>query len=466
MYIGKKIEKNSSSRGWREKASEKEKCKNKNFGSTLLYKEDKMKGLKAIWLLCILFSGVSGEIFAQEKFPIANTKSDEICLEGAFDGTNFLVGIVEGTEDSAILKAQMFSQNGSLVGGKITIGAISSEGPTFCAIAFDGTNYLVVWQNGNALKGRFITKSGSFVGSEISISSGIESIGHIGFGGGKYLVVYNKEGVDGKSVVFGKIITKSGSVGTEFRISTGCGKEHGGIGNLAFDGTNFIVVWTEDVGDSEIRGAFVNPDAGVINTNFSINASLSPSDNPCAVAFDGTNYLIIWPDEIGGETSEEWVIFGQFFDKSGNPKSGVISISEVSSPDNIIAPSATFDGTNYLITWNRYNNNTTGWDIIGRIVGKDGNLLSSEIAIYNEIGHQFGGVLGFVNGKYLALINDNLNFTLDEEEEDMILSGGDVYGMFKSIVLDTTGTKGDMNNDGIVDITDVILVLRKAIGLD
>lgn len=86
-----------------------------------------MKGLKTIWLLCILFSGVSGEVFAQEKFPIANTKSDEICLSGAFDGTNFLVGIVEGTEDNAILKAQMFSQNENLVGGKITIGAISSE---------------------------------------------------------------------------------------------------------------------------------------------------------------------------------------------------------------------------------------------------------------------------------------------------------------------------------------------------
>lgn len=281
---------------------------------------------------------------------------------------------------------------------------------------------------------------------------------------GNTLLFIIKKGVDGKSVVFGKIITKSGSVGTEFRISTGCGKEHGGIGNLAFDGTNFIVVWTEDVGDSEIRGAFVNPDGGVINANFSINASLSPSDDPCAVAFDETNYLIIWPDEIGGEASEEWVIFGQFFDKSGNPKSGVISISEVSSPGDIIAPSATFDGTNYLITWNRYNNNTTGWDIIGRIVGKDGNLLSSEIAIYNEIGHQFGGVVGFVSGKYLALINDNLTFTLDEE--DMTLSGGDVYGMFKSIVLDTTGTKGDMDNDGIVDITDVILVLRKAVGLD
>jgi len=39
----------------------------------------------------------------------------------------------------------------------------------------------------------------------------------------------------------------------------------------------------------------------------------------------------------------------------------------------------------------------------------------------------------------------------------------DVSGIIKNIVPET---KGDMNNDGVVDITDVIKVLRKAINLE
>ncbi|HRR97026.1 MAG TPA: hypothetical protein P5150_09900, partial [Candidatus Ratteibacteria bacterium] len=294
-------------------------------------------------------------------------------------------------------------------------------------------------------------------------------IGHIGFGGGKYLVVYNKEvpyeGESEKRSVFGRTITPSGEVGSEFRINTtGYGKEYGGIGNLAFDGTNFLVVWTEDTYDSEIRAALVSPD-GEVRKNFSIDSNSLRSDNPCAVAFDGTNYLVVWPDEIeirevDGCLLSQWFLFGQLFDTEGNAQSGIISISAVSSPGNIVAPSAIFDGTNYLITWNRCNEET-GWDIIGRFVSKDGNPLGSEIAIDNDQENQMGGAVKFINGQYLVLVNNNFSYTQDVEEL-VFTSGGDVYGVFKTI---KTKTVGNINGDEGIDISDVILVLRMALGL-
>jgi len=423
--------------------------------------------------VCFLFWGFAS--FAQDmfsiattEFPIATTENSEFCLSGTFDGTNFLVVIVEETGGKTTLTAQMLSQSGTLVGNKIIIPE-SNPTDIRTLVAFDGTNYFIVWTERNGLKGQFIDKSGTPVGSIVSISSDIESIGHIGFGGGKYLVVYNKEvpyeGESEKRSVFGRTITPSGEVGSEFRINTtGYGKEYGGIGNLAFDGTNFLVVWTEDTYDSEIRAALVSPD-GEVRKNFSIDSNSLRSDNPCAVAFDGTNYLVVWPDEIeirevDGCLLSQWFLFGQLFDTEGNAQSGIISISAVSSPCNIVAPSAIFDGTNYLITWNRCNEET-GWDIIGRFVSKDGNPLGSEIAIDNDQENQMGGAVKFINGQYLVLVNNNFSYTQDVEEL-VFTSGGDVYGVFKTI---KTKTVGNINGDEGIDISDVILVLRMALGL-
>ena len=42
-----------------------------------------------------------------------------------------------------------------------------------------------------------------------------------------------------------------------------------------------------------------------------VNASPAPSDNPKSVTFDGTNYLVVWNDEVGGKGTETWDCFGQ-----------------------------------------------------------------------------------------------------------------------------------------------------------
>jgi len=396
---------------------------------------------------------------AQIKFPVATTANNELCTGGAFDGTNYLVSIVEESSNGASVTARIFSQDGNPLTDKIVVASSTTD--YFTPVAFDGTNYLVIWQNQDLLLGRFISKTGTLIGSQFQIASGVESIGHIGFGGGKYLFTYNKrESIYSHCYVFGKIITPNGTVGSEFQISSGYGKDHGGLGNLAFDGTNFLVFYTEDENDLAIIGRFVSP-AGSVGREIVINSSESHSDNPCAVAFDGINYLIVWPDEIGGYGSHQWSFFGQFIDKSGNKIGTVISING-SAIYGAIAPSIVFDGTKYLVTWSGAPGGTN-WDISGRFVGKDGSFIGPEFVIDNSEGDQVGGALmSFPNGTYFVIVN-NVVLSYNEEEETLEISGGDVYGMIKTIVPEV---KGDINNDGVVDITDVIKVLRKAIGLE
>lgn len=311
-------------------------------------------------------------------------------------------------------------------------------------MAFDGTNYLMVWLNQpgqdttgpEEVYGQFINTSGSVVGTPFPINQTVtENILGLAYGGGNYLVVYTKEvnPTTADSVVYGRTVSPTGTVGNEIQISTGYGDF--GVNSVAFDGTNFLVVWADDSNDYEVKGRFVSP-LGILGTEFSINASTYPSDNPLTVAFDGTNYLVVWTDQVG--VSGEWDIFGQLVSPSGTLVGSVISISTANGQQ--LGPSIAFDGTNYLVVWTDMRNDAnknwvcdsneeTCWDIYGQYVSTSGTLSGSEFVINNDAGNQLGFVT-YGGGKYLVIINDGVTPDDPAVTDAYGIVSKNVYGVF------------------------------------
>ena len=335
-----------------------------------------------------------------------------VAMSCAFDGSNYLVGVENPGPPTHTIGAQMISSTGAKVGPLIPTGR---TGIATC-VAFDGTNYLLIWEDDalgtltNAsyqVYGQFISRAGTAVGSPFDISGlGIwfDGIKTMAYGGGKYLVTYTRLinpnlGGDSPRYIAGRIVNPDGSRGSEFRISTGFGK----ASDVAFDGTNFFVVWCEDSGDTEIRGRFVSL-AGVPGSEISVNASTAPSDNPNSVTFDGTNYMVVWNDEVGGAGTGTWDSFGQLVSTSGALVGGRITIT--SEPGPQMVTSVAFDGANYLAAWADMQNGTN-WDVYGQYVSRTGSPVGSKITISTDAGNQLGGV-GFANGKYLVLVNNGV----------------------------------------------------------
>lgn len=372
-----------------------------------------------------------------DRFAVA---SNWAASGSAYDGTNYLVSLESDTQ-TANVAAQMMSSSGSKMGSVISIG---QAGQACCSnVAFDGTNYLLVWEWDQGIKnsgtslmmyGQFISMAGAAVGQPFAISTaGIfqDGVKMLVYGGGKYLLTYTRI-IDSKNTndryVAGRLISPDGSMGNEFRISDGLGASS----SIAFDGTNFFVVWQESSNEYEVRGRFVSP-SGSLGQEISVNASLASSDNPPSVAFDGTNYLVAWNDEVGGTGSREWDIFGQLVSPSGALVGNVIPIVTEAGPQFV--PTLTFDGNNYLAIWMDAKNDTNGnfvcdagegtcWDVYGQYIGKDGALLGSKITVSADAGNQMGGVMSF-NGKTFVGISSGITMGSGGPSQT-----GDVYGIF------------------------------------
>ncbi|MHB9118210.1 MAG: hypothetical protein ACYC2R_08030 [Burkholderiales bacterium] len=370
------------------------------------------------------------------KFLVA---SNWAASGAAFDGTNYLVSLESGTQTASVA-AQMMSSGGTQIGSPVAVG---QSGQSCCSnIAFDGTHYLMIWEEAQGINntgpfmiyGQFIDTAGAAIGQPFAITTaGIwqDGVKMLVYGGGKYLLTYTRI-IDSANTnnryVAGRIVSPDGSMGNEFRISDGLGASS----SIAFDGTNFFVVWQESSKEYEVRGRFVSP-SGALGQEISVNASLASSDNPPSAAFDGTNYLVAWNDEVGGTGSHEWDIFGQRISPNGALVGNVIPIT--TEPGAQIVPTLVFDGTRYLAVWTDATNDAnhngicdagegTCWDVYGQYIGKDGSLVGNKITVSTDAGNQMGGVMSF-NGKSYVGISSGIAMG-----SHGLSQVGDTYGVF------------------------------------
>ena len=120
---------------------------------------------------------------------------------------------------------------------------------------------------------------------------------------------------------------------------------------VASNGTDYLAVWADDRGgDVDVYGARVSQSGAVLDSlgipiGVAINAQQAP-----AVAFDGTNYLVVWSDGRRGSGSD---IYGARVSPAGSvlDPSGLALSASTTFTLLMSAPALAFDGTNYLVVW-------------------------------------------------------------------------------------------------------------------
>jgi hypothetical protein len=380
---------------------------------------------------------VGGSVLDPSGIAISIAGNDQLYPAISFDGANYLVVWEDyrAAGSQSVYGARVSSEGSVLDPSGISISTVAGR-QSRPAIAFDGTNYLVVWGNllGEAydVYGTRVSVEGSVLdasGIAISTTAGVQSSPAIAFDGANYLVVWEDNRSGDTYDIYGARVSVAGSVldASGIAVSTSSGGQSRPA--TAFDGTNYLVVWCDLRSGVayDVYGSRVSVGGTVLDSlGIAILAAVQTQSDP-AVAFDGTNYLVVWWDSRNGSTSDIYggrvTAEGNVLDPSGLPVS--------TAANNQVGSAVSFDGTNYLVVWSDRRNSSTS-DIHGARVSIGGSVLDpSGIDISTAAGDQSLPAISFDGTNYLVVWVDSRNSSM-----------WDIYGARVSVggnVLDPSG---------------------------
>jgi hypothetical protein len=290
------------------------------------------------------------------------------------------------------------------------------EEQIYPSVAFDGTNYFIVWHDrrfNNHIYGARINQSGVLIdsaGIHISLSTYDNRDPSVAFDGINYLVVWAGRGYADRLDIYGARVDQFGIVLDSFPIYISTAERDQESSSVSFDGENYMVVWEDyrNGGDRDIYGARVNRFGRVLDTLGIPISTIGRYESWPEIAFDGVNYLVVWQDCRNGVLNDD--IYGARVNQSGIVLDTVgIPISTLDSIDEI-HPSVAFDGTNYFVVWADDRVDSTHEDIYGTRVSPSGCVLDTAgIAITSDLNSEHLPSIIFGGSNYLVVWKDTRN---------------------------------------------------------
>jgi hypothetical protein len=288
----------------------------------------------------------------------------------ATDGTTFLVVARKVTWDGtsspvARWVAQRLQPDGTPLGASTDLGAPAVAAPVdrdHAAVAFDGTRYLVVYENEDTLTVTAVRVSaqGEVVGTPAIVAPTGSFVAAaapaLAFDGSRYLLVYVRRDANGLSQVAGVFLSPATGQpdGAEFAVSPAPGYPSTPV--LAFDGTNYLVAWAQDAWAGQgygIVAARVSTAGTVLDPGGIALCSVGGCGGRLAAAWDGARYLVLWSDTRQHQTVHN--IYGNRLSPAGelldgDAVTGGWPVTTGADVDELAPTLVYFDGE-YLAAW-------------------------------------------------------------------------------------------------------------------
>lgn len=254
----------------------------------------------------------AGQELPASALPLVNKLTPATASGGGFS-----FAVWTDYTDSPLAQVRLARRDAS---GAVLDEIAVSPGPadqTSPSIAFNGTNFFVVWQESGDLFGTRITPAGAVLdgyGIPVAVSRAQSfSRPALASDGSGFLVAWLGQGAGGDDV-FVKRVTGAGTVLDGPGVDVGAAGFYGNLGGgpaLAFNGSSYLVVWSAAGCPfcGELLGAQVSPAAALLGTGgfpTSHNGSGAYFNGyEPSVSAQGTRFVVAWRadrcTEAGGD---------------------------------------------------------------------------------------------------------------------------------------------------------------------
>jgi hypothetical protein len=242
--------------------------------------------------------------------------------------------------------------------GSLLIGPVVGEQSHPAVCALDST-YVVTWRdlreptNPAVYAARVDTLASSLdsTGVRLSDAGGLTTCGAASHGN-VALLAWDDHAAGGTTAdVFAARFDSTGTVLDDPALLLAPGENSERPARVAFDGTNYLLVWEDTRGDDAPDIYCARADAeGVLldESGVLVAGGAGPQTDP-EVSFDGDNYLVVWKDVPAGETDGD-VRCARVTTSAVVLDSPGIAVAVTSAEET--DPSVCFDGENHVVAWN------------------------------------------------------------------------------------------------------------------
>ncbi len=262
----------------------------------------------------------------------------------------------------------------------IATGSVDRSNP---AVAFDGTNFLVVWQEGALtfdIKAVRVDQSGTVLDRpaiDVSSAPGTQFYPAVAWSGSSYLVTWS-DARSGQSDIYGARVGSDGTVLDQDGLLLWNSPNAAQSPRLAWGGANYLLVWSEFPGafTENVLAERVDANGVVLDTQpLPIAVGNNDFRSSPSVAVGGALFLVGYEDQ--NLISEP--IRGKRVTADGVILDGGDGIAIGASNTGSAAPIVGWDGKDFVIAWNLYTSSFGNRTSAARVT-TDGQVLD-QIAI-------------------------------------------------------------------------------------
>lgn len=226
---------------------------------------------------------------------------------------------------------------------------------------------------------------------DICSANEIQGDPDVAFDGTNYMVVWSDMRVTGHKTVYSARVTQAGTILDPGGVQIG--PENGTWQNqpsVVFLGDKYFVVWGHLIAPFGVTGSFINLD-GTPGDTVRIASASAEVHNTCAV-YDGDKMLVVWSEYPG-------LLWGQFVSTSGSSIGSPFTIAD----DILVTNSGRvcFSGSEYFVIYSRWVSSTI--ELWGRKYDASGNPLGSAFRIANPVQSSTDGYVVAGDEYYLCV---------------------------------------------------------------
>jgi hypothetical protein len=335
----------------------------------------------------------NGSVLDGDGFVVVGVPNSQFAPVAAWDGTNFLVAwsdwVSAATWD---LKVARVTPAGAVIDAPIMVSGAAND-QVEPSVAWDGAAFVVAWGDQRSgpsdVYASRVTSAGvvqDAAGIGVSTASAGQVLPALAAAGSSVLAVWgdargSSEDVYGARINAGTVLDPSGRV-----LATLASPQEAPA--VAWDGSGYLAVWQDGRGSGgdDVYAARAAADGTPLDgTGIAVSAGAAPEGEP-DVAWNGTNYLVVWQDYRSGTGYD---VYAARVSAAGTVlEAGGIAVSTAAGDQT--SPAVASDGSGWLVTWTDARNlGTTGDDVYAARISGAGTVQDATgIAVSTAAGAQ------------------------------------------------------------------------------